>query len=196
MTLGASKKRTTLRPIRESPDGHLGLTEVVAACRSGDRDAQHRLYEACHEAVYRLILRMVGLQDAADVLQQVFLRGFRNIDQFQGNSRFETWLYRLAVNECFQHLRARRRGRFVRLEHEPMDQGPQQHRGEGKELLEAALARLDADLRSVFLLREVEGLSYREMSRALGISEGTVASRLNRARRRLKEILAELGWES
>ncbi len=169
---------------------------VVEGCRSGERGAQQRLYELCHRQVYRLMVRMVGLQDAADVTQQVFLQVFRKIGQFAGQSKAETWIYRLAVNEALQHLRKGRRWKFQPLSREPVShRKPEAERNEHKELLERALARVEPELRSIFVLREVERLSYREIAEVVGVPEGTVGSRLNRARRELKQHLAELGWE-
>jgi RNA polymerase sigma-70 factor, ECF subfamily len=165
----------------------------VESCRQGDRTASRRLYDACHLSVYRLAVRMVGLQDAADVTQQVFLQAFRSLDQFNGRSHFETWLYRLAVNESLQHLRRNRRWRFHALDWDPA--GESTHQGEDaerKEILEQAMARVAPDVRSIFLLREVEGLSYQVIAEALQIPEGTVGSRLNRARRELRQILSDL----
>lgn len=172
------------------------LEPIVLACQQGDSVAQRELYDRCQQSVYRLAVRMVGVQAAPDVAQDTFLQTFRSLRQFSGRSRFETWLYRLAVNECLQFLRRARREPCERLTHEPEDRSPDkadhlQHR----ELLERALAQLDPDLRSVFLLREIDGLSYRELAEALEIPEGTVASRLNRARTELQQLLRELGWE-
>jgi RNA polymerase sigma-70 factor (ECF subfamily) len=138
---------------------------------------------------------MVGAQDAADVTQQVFLQAFRSIDRFSGRSSFETWLYRLAVNESLQHLRRARRHRICSLRVEPIDDSQAPQASERKELLQVALARLDPELRSIFLLCEGEKRSYRQIAETLGIPEGTVGSRLNRARRKLRAILMELGWE-
>ena len=170
---------------------------MVSRCQAGERAAQQRLYELCHLRVYRLMLRMVGQQDAADLTQQVFLRVFSKIGTFAGQSRFETWLYRLAVNEALQHLRKGSRWQFKPLSQEPMsEQEPHEHQKQNSELLEQALARLDTELRSIFVLREVEGLSYREIAEAVDIPEGTVGSRLNRARKELQRHLTDLGWES
>lgn len=172
------------------------LDDLVVACRRGSREAQQRLYECCHQRVYRLLVRMVGLNDADDLLQQVFLQVFRTLSQFSGQSRFETWLYRVSVNESLQHLRKQRRRRCVSLESDFMDRQPDQERDfDHKELMERALARLEPELRSLFLLREVEKQSYAEIAAALQIPEGTVASRLSRARQLLKQYLVELGWE-
>ncbi len=170
--------------------------EVVEACQKGDPVAQHRLYEASHQNVYRLMVRMVGIQDAADVTQQVFLQAFRKIGQFSGRSQIDTWIYRVAVNEALQHLRKSKRSQMQVLEQEPADRSPNSNENvDDKELLEQALAQLEPGLRSTFLLREVEGLSYGAIADALKIPEGTVGSRMNRARRELKQYLVELGWE-
>jgi len=172
------------------------LATTVVACQRGDQVAQRRLYEASHQNVYRLMVRMVGLQDASDLTQQVFLQVFRKIGQYSGRAQFGTWIYRVAINEALQHLRRSKRTRLRRLEQEPMDRSPDSYRNVGdKELLEQALEQLDPELRSAFLLREVEGLSYKEIAEALQIPEGTVGSRLNRVRRELKQHLIELGWE-
>ena len=172
------------------------LVAVVRRCLQGDRGAQRELYEACHPIVYRLMLRMVGRQEADDLTQQAFLQTFRRLEQFGGRSRFETWLYRLAMNEALQHLRRKSRSKQQHLVEEPADHRP----GDGeamvnKELLERALQRLDPELRSVFLLREVEKLGYRDLAEVMDVPEGTIASRLNRARRLLQGHLVELGWE-
>ena len=169
---------------------------VLAGCRSGDRDAQQRLYELCHHQAHHVVAPMVGSQNAADVTQQVFLQLFRKIDQFSGHSRFETWLYRLAVNEALQYLRKDQRWRKMHsLAHEPMSRHERSERHEQKELLELALLRTDPDLRAVFILREMEGLSYCEIAEAIDVPKGTVGSRLNRARRELQQHLTDLGWE-
>ncbi len=171
------------------------LAEVVKLCQAGDEVAQRQLYDACQRDVYRLVLRMVGKQYAPDISQQVFIQVFTKIDQFQFQSKFKTWIYRVAVNECLQHLRKNVRGNEQVLE-DPIDQRPSIARQrEARDLLENALKRIEPLLRSIFLLKETHGLSYREIAEATGVPEGTVASRLNRARRQLKEHLIELGWE-
>jgi RNA polymerase sigma-70 factor (ECF subfamily) len=141
------------------------------------------------------MVRMVGPHHAADVTQQVFLEVFQKIGSFRGLSRFETWLFRVAVNEAYGFLRREKRWKHQSLVTEPLDERtPQDDPAESKQVLDAALQRVDAESRSIFLLREVEGLSYQELSTVLEIPEGTVASRLNRARRDLRHALAELGW--
>lgn len=170
------------------------LSKAVAGCQLRDRQMQRELYELCHEKVYRLCVRMVGRQDAADVCQQTFLKVFQSIDGFAGRSSFMTWLFRIAVNECLQHRRKSSRGRAVNLaDFEPPDRAPPAtQRVHDRDLLETALARLEPELRCAFLLREVEELSYAQISEALQVPEGTVASRLNRARRELEQALSGL----
>lgn len=172
------------------------LVRLLAEVRYGSREAQQRLYEYFHRRVYRLLIRMVGRDDAEDLLQQVFLQVFRTLNQFQGQSRFETWLYRVSVNESLQHLRRQRSRRSVSLESDIMDRKLDPVLDfDQKELMEYALTRLEPELRSLFLLREVEKQSYAEIAIVLQIPEGTVASRLGRARHLLKQYLVELGWE-
>ena len=171
------------------------FADTVKLCQAGDSSAQHDLYQACQHDVFGLMVRMVGRQDAADVSQQVFLQAFKKIDQFRGQSKFKTWLYRLAVNESLQHLRKHKRKHQV-LTHDPVDErSTNMQRNEAADLLEKALEKLEPLLRSIFLLKETQGLSYREIAEATEIPEGTVGSRLNRARRQLRENLLELGWE-
>ena len=194
--LTASKPSThAVRPM-ETLSAEPPLSSLVASCQAGSRDAQRQLYERCEQRVYRLLVRMVGRSEAADLLQQVFLQVLREINRFDGRSRFETWLYRVTINEALQHLRRQKRWRWTSLVSDLVDHEPNHERHlDYKDLLEQALARLEPDLRSLYLLREVEKQSYAEIAEATHIPEGTVASRLNRARQLLKQYLLELGWE-
>jgi RNA polymerase sigma-70 factor (ECF subfamily) len=172
------------------------LAEIVARCQRHDHQAQRLLYEHCHGQLFRLLVRMVGPQDAPDLLQQVFLQTFLKIEQFSGRARFETWVYRLAINECLQFRRRRSRTYYDMPADEPVDpSGDHTERTQQQELMEHALARLAPDLQAVFVLREVEGLSYRQIAETLDIKEGTVGSRLNQARTQLRKHLVELGWK-
>ena len=159
----------------DAADAGIDYTALLAGCRAGEQGSRQQLYELCQRRVYRLMVRMVGLQDAADLTQQAFLQLFRKIDQFAGRSRFETWMYRLAVNEALQHLRKGQRWKFQTLASEPTAHDRSEHdRSERKELLDLALAQIEPELRSIFVLREVEGLSCREIAEAAHIPEGTV----------------------
>lgn len=169
---------------------------LLARCLQGDKRAQQRLYEMTIQLVYRLMVRLVGLQEAADLTQQVYLKLFSKLDQFSGKSRFETWLYRLATNEALQFLRKNKNRKTITLMGDPVNQDQSEsERDEQRELLEVAMERIDPELRSIFMLREVEKMSYREIAEIMGIPEGTVGSRLTRARRELQTHLLELGWE-
>ncbi|MGV3484859.1 MAG: RNA polymerase sigma factor [Planctomycetaceae bacterium] len=177
-----------------APDG-LSDSErgLLQACSGGNREAQRQLYEQHCDAIHRLMYRLVGPSHADDLTQQVFLNVFQKLDKFQGRSSFATWLYRVASNEALQFLRRSRRDRRQPMLREPSDERPngidelEQH-----DLLESILSRLEPDLRAIFLLRESEGLSYYEIALVLDIAEGTVASRLSRARQSLRELIGNV----
>lgn len=155
-----------------------------------------RIYEQCSDRVYALMVSMVGRQDADDLTQHVFLTMFHKLDQFNGQSKLETWLYRLATNEALQHLRRNKRRSTAPLVSEPATDDPDEIGAtEEAQLLETAMTRLEPELRAILLLKEQQGLSYREIAETVGIPEGTVGSRLNRARKELRDKLTKLGWE-
>ncbi len=184
------------KQIKSSDQGEVDA-RLLARCLDHDRQAQRELYEMTHHAVYRLMVRMVGLQEASDLTQQVYLKLFTKLHQFAGNSRFETWLYRLASNEALQYLRKNSRKKTTTLLDDPVNQQqPVTERDEQREILGVALERIEPELRSIFLLREVEEMSYREIAEVIDVPEGTVGSRLNRARRDLQTHLLELGWRA
>lgn len=171
------------------------IEEIVASAQAGDPESFRELYDVFHQNTYRLMVRMVGLQEAEDLTQQVFLQVFRKLAKFSSQAKFSTWLYRLAINESLQYLRIKGRSHITRLEWEPEQHSHAQESFECKECLERALAAVDPELRAVFLLREVEEMSYTEIAEVLHIPSGTVGSRLNKVRRELQCILTELGAE-
>lgn len=172
------------------------LHRLVGACIAGDRDAMRQIYDRTSDRIFALMIRLVGRQDADDLTQQVFLQMFRKLGQFNGKSKLETWLFRLATNEALQHLRKQKRQCTAPFDLEPVTVDDDRlTRSEESQLVEAALERLEPELRAVFLLKEQQGLSYRDIAESLGIPEGTVGSRLNRARRELRWELTRLGWE-
>ena len=163
---------------------------LIRRCRIGDRNAHRQLYELYGARVFRLMARMVGNQDAVDLTQQVFMQVYRKMHQFNGCSKFGTWLYRVAVNEALQH----RRRQQSRPDTQPLlfDVPSTTQSGdafEKRELIECALDAIEPELRAIFLLCEVDQLSYATLAEVLDVPAGTVASRLNRAR---KELRAEL----
>jgi RNA polymerase sigma-70 factor (ECF subfamily) len=138
---------------------------------------------------------MVGQQDADDLTQQTFVQAFTKVSQFNGDSKFETWLYRLATNEALQHLRREKHRRTTELVVEPALQATDHvAQDERVAMVRQALDQLDPELRVIFTLKEESGLSYQEIAGTLGIPEGTVGSRLNRARSALKIHLGRLGF--
>jgi RNA polymerase sigma-70 factor (ECF subfamily) len=166
----------------------------IELAAQGDRAAQRMIYDSLVGRVYRSVLRIVGPGDAEDVTQEVFLRLFAKLGSFRHDSEFTTWVYRLAVNEALQHLRRLRRRATVPLEEDTLP-APEQPDADLGELLGVALAQIDAELRMVLELKEIEQLSYAEIAELLGIPAGTVGSRLNRARHDLREKLIALGWK-
>lgn len=170
--------------------------DLVERCRRGERDAQRELYERTSERIYGLLLKLThNTEDAFDLTQETYLRAFSRIRQFDGNAAIATWLYRIAVNEGLQFLRDRRTAQrnedgFGRLHASVCENG----RSDVRMDVDAALAALSPDDRAVLLLRYHEGLDYQTISEVAALPSGTVASRLNRARQRLRELLP--GYES
>ena len=168
---------------------------LILAAQRGDSEAFRNIYDAYCKRIWSLVYYSIGdsLQ-AQDVVQTVFLKAFRSIRSFRLESSLFTWIYRIAHNECRNYHR-RRGASHVPLEEilgsrDEIDPNPvsigHEARMEREAVLQKALMQLPLKMREVVVLKYLEGLSYKEMSRALGCAPGTVASRLNRA-------LAELG---
>jgi RNA polymerase sigma-70 factor (ECF subfamily) len=173
---------------------------VIEACKLGDRDAFRQLFERHKDRVYSIALYFFGGDEATagDVVQQVFLKLFTRINQFQGESEFTTWLYRLTTNACVDEQRKRRRflqfgeGVEVKEPHESCTSEDSLVRAEVAESVKRAVAALKPKLRVVMLLKYFEEMSYEEIAAVLGLSKGTVASRLNRGHKILARKLAPL----
>ncbi len=172
--------------------------DVICRAAVGDRDAQRQLYEHFGGRVFRTVQRIVGESDAADVMQDAFLHLFEKLPSFRHESQFSTWLHRLVVNEALQHLRRRRR-HVMKVHALPQQEIASSDRssfcGELAEMLSFAMERIEPELRLIFQLKEVDELSYAQIGEIVGIPEGTVGSRLNRARRELRDQMLNLGWE-
>lgn len=165
--------------------------DLIQRCREGDREAQRHLYEQTSLRIYRLLLRMTGCpEDASDLTQETFVKGFQRLDQFDERSAIASWLYRIAVNEALQ-FRRRRKMSTSKLRELAMSQTDESSSSvcDARLDLDDALAELAHDDRVLLLLRYQEGLDYRDMAEVLECANGTVASRLNRARDRLRGIL-------
>ncbi|MGE5646775.1 MAG: RNA polymerase sigma factor [Acidobacteriota bacterium] len=180
---------------------------LVEGLRNGTEAAYEALTNEYQQPVYNLVLRLLNdPTDACDVVQEVFLKVFRKIGAFRGESSLKTWIYRIAVNEAYNYKRwfSRHRKQEVGLETEeegsmsyhlklsdpglsPFDcaSGHEQHA-----LVEAALARLNPSFRSAVVLRDIEEMSYEEIAEILQIALGTVKSRILRGRDALRKELA------
>lgn len=177
-------------------------TRVIQAVLSGEPERYEALVHANEKAIYNLCLRMLGNeQDALDAAQETFLRAWRALDRFRGDSRFSTWLYRLASRICLDILRARPAQAPLSLTTEDEDEfslpdpAPSPHRkaeqSELRHLVENALHQLPPEHRAIVILRDVNGLSYEEIASVTGLESGTVKSRIHRARRKLASILMQ-----
>lgn len=178
----------------------------LEALRKGDRDEFARLVDAYSNQIYRLGLKMLAdPQDAEDVLQNTFLKALQSLANFEGRSSLSTWLYRIAVNEALMLLRKQRSETPVPGDQDSDDDEnyfpvqfvdwcclPEDEllSSEAKTHLDSAIQKLPEKLRVVFILRDIEGLSIRETSQALGLTETAVKTRLLRARLNLREQLS------
>ena len=178
---------------------------LVVRAREGDLAAFYELVSRYSRKIYRLAKHITqNDEDAEDVLQETFLKAFEHLSDFQGQSKFYTWIVRIAVNESLMKLRKRKSDRTVPLD-EPLDTGedtvvreiavwdenPEQQysREELAKILDESVQNLKPAFRTVFVLRDIEELSTEETAEALGISVPAVKSRLLRARLQLREKL-------
>ncbi len=174
---------------------------LVLAAQRGEPAAVRELYQSYRERIWTAILFSIGdTQQAQDVLQTVFFKVFRGLGSFRFESSLFTWIYRIARNECWNHRRRRPQpcvpldsilGSRDEMDLNPLSGGPDAGADRDR-FLEKALMGLPFKMREVIVLKYREGLSYDEMSRALGCAPGTVASRLNRALAELEERLRPL----
>ncbi len=180
---------------------------LVNAARKGDIAAFEELVRRYDRNVFRIAQHITqNREDAEDVVQDAFLKAYQNLGQFQGQSKFYTWLVRIAVNEALMRLRRRRPERMVSLDEdvkteedsmprEIADWSPnpeqQYNQAELKDILSRTIQGLPTSFRTVFVLRDVEGLSTEETAEALGLSIPAVKSRLLRARLQLRERLTK-----
>jgi RNA polymerase sigma-70 factor, ECF subfamily len=175
--------------------------ELARRCREGDAAAFEALYRAHAARLFSLLTRMTGsAQDAEDLLQDVFVHAHRKLASFRGDSSLGTWLYRLTVNQCLDHLRGKQ-SRMARTTdsldaeeaREPAATMPALPEAIARIDLERAIAQLPPGCRTAFVLHDVEGLDHREVGAALGISEGTSKSQVHKARMKLRQLLRGTG---
>jgi RNA polymerase sigma-70 factor (ECF subfamily) len=174
-----------------------------------DERAFNELVRAYEQRVFRLLFRMLGRRDEAeDMAQEVFVQVFKAIGTFRGDSKLGTWIYRIAVNLCknrIKYLSRRHAGEEAELEPQaeraPLNEGKgvtlgesarPDHEAEGREverLVKICITDLEPDFREVLVLRDVEDLTYEELCQVTGLPDGTVKSRLHRARGMLREAV-------
>lgn len=182
-------------------------TSLIDRCVEGDEDACRRLVETHQAMVFQLALALLGdREEALDVSQEVFLRVFRTLTRFRGDATLRTWIYRIVVNQARNRQRSwtrRRRDAQVSLEDYASAHGEPRAtaqigadvRLERRQLaarMRAAIGALPFDQRSALVLREFHGMRYQEIAFSLGVTVGTVKSRLARGRAALRESMKEL----
>jgi RNA polymerase sigma-70 factor (ECF subfamily) len=180
---------------------------LVQAAKSGDLEAFSQLVKRYDRNIFRIAQHIThNEEDAQDVVQEAFLKAYTNLEQFQGNSKFYTWLVRIAVNEALMKLRRRRADKTVSIDEDVETEdgsmprevadwspNPEQLYGQSElgDILKKTIQGLSPGFRTVFVLRDVEGLSTEETAEMLGLSVQAVKSRLLRARLQLRERLAK-----
>jgi RNA polymerase sigma-70 factor (ECF subfamily) len=185
---------------------------LLRRLRERDERAFQQMVEEHQDRIFNLVFRMIGSrEEAQDLAQEVFITVFKSIDQFRGDSKFSTWLYRVAANHCKNRIKylSRRHDRATgeldeAAERDAVAQGgaaigaarieaPDRvlEGAQMEQMVQRAIAALDEDHRLVVVLRDIEELSYEEICSITGLPEGTVKSRLHRARLALKEKLSK-----
>jgi len=177
--------------------------EIVRLAKSGDKEAFGALFTAYREKVYAVACKYVRDREAAlDIVQEAFLRAFRSIGNFKGDSLFYTWVVRIAINLAIDAGRRKHGSGNIPFDKyveggdiKPVKKKPDQNPGREAELSEMeqalteAVEKLSENHRRVFLLHAVEEMAYKDIAKALKISIGTVMSRLHYARKKLRELL-------
>ena len=174
---------------------------LLRRAQSGDPEAFERLMEPLEQLVWRVCWHYTGNREAAeDCGQEAMIRIWRNLANYRGECALESWVYRIAANCCMDWLRKKKRDQSVSLEpmaeqgFDPADDAPgteeQAVAEDERRRLREAITLLPDDQREALVLTQLERVPYEEAARALGVSEGTVKSRVNRAKARLKEILS------
>lgn len=183
-------------------------TELVRRAARGNKTAFEQLVKENQKNVYNLALKLMKNQeDAADAAQEAFLKAYLKLSSFRGECKFSVWLYRIAYNCCMDMLRKANTGNIISLNADDENgeetaadikdsgEGPEEAamRKETREAVRREMSRLPKDQYNALVMREISGMSYKEISEALGVGEGTVKSRIFRARESLAERLKENG---
>ena len=171
--------------------------ELAERCRQGDASAFEELYRQHAGRLYSLAFRMTGsAQEAENLLQDMFLHAHRKLAIFRGESSLGTWLYRLGMNQCLDHLRGRQAKMGRATESLDADEAPELSAplpavptAITRLDLERTVGRLPEGCRAAFLLHDVEGFEHHEVAKILGVSTGTSKSQVHRARMKLRAML-------
>jgi RNA polymerase sigma-70 factor (ECF subfamily) len=179
--------------------------ELIARTRRGDRAAFQGLVEKYQRRIYAVTYGLLGnREDALDAVQDAFIKAYNSLDKFKGRSGFYTWLYRIATNAAIDLGRKTSRRDEIEFREDieadeekgsyPVGPAPENPaddlmRKELGELIEDAIGQLPPEQRTAIVLRQIEGLSYREIAKVMKCSQGTVMSRLHYGRKRLQELL-------
>ncbi len=182
-------------------------TRLIQQIKNGNIAAFEELAARYQKQIFSLAYRMCGNQeDAADMAQEALIKVYRNVEKFKGDSKFSTWLYRVVTNTCLDEMKKMKRKQVYSLDDEletkdgslkrdlednaptPEDRAEQRERSEA---IQDALMRVSETHRRVLVLRDIQGFSYEEIAGMLECSEGTVKSRLSRAREALRKVLKE-----
>lgn len=197
--LPASADAERAKPTRAvvSEDQRAEEQRLVASARSGDERALATIYRRYRPRVFSVVARMLGVADAEEVTQEVFLRAFRGLDGFRAESQLSTWLYRIAVNSSLSERSRRtversRRAPLADAEQLPAPEREQQDPAL-RARLESALAALPPGYRAVLVLHDIEGLEHEEIGRVLGCRVGTSKSQLHKARAKMRGLIGLAG---
>jgi RNA polymerase sigma-70 factor (ECF subfamily) len=169
---------------------------LVERCLEGDGGAFGELIDRYQRVLFNVSLRMVGnREDARDITQTVFLKAYENLGKFDRRHKFFSWVYRIMINECLNHLSKVRRTELLEESFESVQSGPDEEcaRNRLSDSIQSALGELSPDYRQVIILRHFVQLSYEEMSGVLEVPTKTVKSRLHTARRLLGGIFSKHG---
>ena len=169
------------------------IPDVIARAQAGDSSAFETIYRESSPRVYGLCLRLSGgsTEEATELMQDVFIRAWRGLKHFRGDSAFSSWLHRLTVNAMLERARSekRRTARVLSMEDPANDTAAMNHEPDVQMDLESAIAMLPEGARIAFVLHEIEGYHHAEIAEQLGVAEGTVRAQLHRARKLLIKAL-------
>lgn len=185
-------------------------TRLIHAALSGDHEAYGELVIKYEKFIYNISFNLVGnSEDAFDISQETFMKAYRSLGSFRGDSKFTTWIYRICQNAAKDYLRTKSRHQTVSLTAHDDDENSNDvqmdipddgissqpdlslQRKESRKAVREAISQLSEDHRNVIILRDIEGYSYDEISEILNVEIGTVKSRLNRARLNIKDFLTK-----